>query len=133
MDNISQKNFQYKLEKNMYSCMMISGILFTSGSFSLLSFVPTITELAKLALKVLGQLAQQFWVLQKEQYQFLYFIDSQPTAAAWCWADRPNTPTHPPLISGGGTAPCPLPWQGEGTCLENFIILGGPIAQHAVG
>ncbi len=69
-----------------------------------------------------------------EQYQFLYCIDSHPTAAALCWADWPNTPPHPvvlcwadrpntaptPLLSGGDTAPPPLPWQGGRLSLWQF-------------
>jgi hypothetical protein len=75
-----------------------------------------------------------------EQYQFLYCIDSHPTAAALCWADWPNTPpppvilcwadwpnTAPPPYSAGGTQP-PAPslaggglslWQFRHTCWAN--------------
>ncbi len=66
-----------------------------------------------------------------EQYQFLYCIDSHPTAAALCWADWPNTPPPPvvlcwadrpntTLTQRGGHSPPPLSWQGGGLSLWQF-------------
>jgi hypothetical protein len=38
-----------------------------------------------------------------------------------------------PLTQQGDTAHAPFSGRGEGACSDNFVILVGPIAQHAVG
>jgi hypothetical protein len=149
MDKISQRPFQEKFEKKyLFVHDDLRNTFYFRQFLILSSFVPTLTGNAKLTPKVLGQLAQQSLVLWNQSsisfYTVLTLILRQPHCVgligltppfllSYCVGPIGPTPPPPPHSAGGTQPPAPFPGRVDGARLDNFIILVGPIAQHAVG